>query len=269
MPVVVKFGGELLEVAAHRRAMAAMLAGVSVPLVVVHGGGREIDAALARAGLQKRQVDGLRVTDAPTMAVVVEVLAGAVNTQLVAAIAAAGGRPVGLTGADAGLVLVERAAPHEAVHGGLVDLGLVGQPVGSGRPALVDDLLAAGYLPVLCSIGMSADGALLNVNADTLAGHVAARLQASRLVIAGTTAGVLDGHGRTIRDLPVEAARALITSGVASAGMIAKLRACCDAIASGVGEVFLVDGREAATVASLLSANTAGADALPGTRMVA
>ena len=269
MPTLVKFGGELLEPPARRRALAGVLAAAAVPLVVVHGGGREIDAALDRAGIARRQVDGLRVTDGPTMQVVVEVLAGAVNTQLVAAIAAAGGRPVGLTGADAGLVIVERAAAHQAVDGTVVDLGLVGQPVGQGRPALLDDLVAAGYLPVVCSIGMSGDGTLFNVNADTLAGHLAARLRVSRLVIAGATAGVLDEAGRTIPHLDVGQARALVGAGVASAGMIAKLRACCEALAAGVRDVVLVDGREANTIASLLSAATAGSDDLPATRMVA
>lgn len=268
---LVKFGGELLEQPARLSALAAVLARASAraPLAVVHGGGREIDAALARAGIAKRQVDGLRVTDEATMSIVVEVLAGAVNTRLVAAIAAAGGRAVGLTGADAGLAPVEKAAPHAAVDGTIVDLGLVGRPIGEGPPALLRDLIEAGYLPVVCSIGVGRDGTLFNVNADTLAGHLAARLSVRRLVIAGATPGVLDEAGRTVTRLDRAGADAMVRSGVASAGMIAKLRACTAALAAGVGEVVLVDGREPATLASILDAPEGDTTPLPGTRMVA
>src|SRR5688572_19647737 len=118
-------------------------------LVVVHGGGREIDAALATAGIPKRQVDGLRVTDAATLDVVVSVLAGAINTRLVAAVRKAGGRPVGLTGADAAVATVRRAAPITSVAGPRVDLGLVGSPIDDGAPDLITDLLAGGYVPIV------------------------------------------------------------------------------------------------------------------------
>ncbi len=268
--IVVKFGGELLDEAVRLAAVARTLAQAATraALVVVHGGGREIDAALARAGIAKRQVDGLRLTDTATRDVVVEVLAGAVNTRLVAAIGAAGGRAVGLTGADATLVTVEKAPPHPTVDGRTVDLELVGQPVGEGRPALVVDLVERGYLPVICSIGVDATGTLYNVNADTMAAHLAARLRAVRLVIAGATAGVLDEAGQTIRDLDRAAADRLVRSGVASAGMIAKLRACRDALDAGVSEIVLVDGRDAATVAAVLESREAAAT-LPATRMVA
>jgi acetylglutamate kinase len=268
---LVKFGGELLEQPDRLAAIARVLAQSAQRsrLVVIHGGGREIDAALARAGIAKRQVDGLRVTDAPTMSVVVEVLAGAVNTRFVAAIAAAGGRAVGLTGADGSIAVVERAAPHAAIDGSTVDLGLVGQPVDEGTPALLRDLITDGYLPVVCSIGLGRDGELYNVNADTLAGHLAARLGVRRLVIAGATPGVLDQAGATVPELNRAGAEAMVRSGAASAGMVAKLRACAAALAGGVEEVVMVDGREASTLAALLDAPTGGRMSLPGTRMVA
>ena len=268
---LVKFGGELLEQPEHLASLASMLAGVAerTRLAVVHGGGREIDAALARIGVPKRQVDGLRVTDEQTMAVVVEVLAGAVNTRFVAAITAAGGRAVGLTGADAGLAVVEKAAPHLAVDGRTVDLGLVGQPIGDGTPALLRDLVSAGYLPVICSIGVGRDGTLFNVNADMLAGHLAARLQVRRLVIAGATPGVLDSRGQTVSLLDRAGAEAMVQSGIASAGMIAKLRASIAALAAGVEDVVLVDGRDAKALASILEARSGDRTSLPGTRMVA
>jgi acetylglutamate kinase len=268
---LVKFGGELLEQGDRRQALAAVLARAAERgrLVVVHGGGREIDAVLGRAGIAKRQVDGLRVTDEATMGVVVEVLAGAVNTRFVAAICAAGGRAVGLTGADGRLAMVDKAPPHRAVDGSLVDLGRVGVPIDDGTPALLRDLVTGGYLPVVCSIGLGRDGALYNVNADTLAGHLAARLAVRRLVIAGATAGVLDESGATVARLDRAGAARLVASGVASAGMIAKLRAAAAAIDGGVEEVLMVDGREPETLAALLYAPTGGRTPLPGTRMVA
>ena len=246
---LVKFGGELLEQPERLAALAAMLtrAAERTRLAVVHGGGREIDAALARIGVPKRQVDGLRITDEQTMGVVVEVLAGAVNTRFVAAITAAGGRAVGLTGADAGLAMVEKAALHVAVDGQTVDLGLVGEP-DRGRAAGV----AAGP-----GDGRLSAGRLQHRRRDTTARCSTstpirwlaiwpAACRCGSLVIAGATPGVLDGSGQTVAHLDRAGAEAMVQSGVASAGMIAKLRASMAALAAGVEEVVLVDGRDAA-----------------------
>lgn len=267
-PTLVKFGGELLEQPERIAGMAAALsrAARGIPLVVVHGGGREIDAAVRRAGLTREQVDGIRITDAATLEVVVSVLAGIVNTRFVAAIGAAGGRAVGLTGVDAGLALVEPAPPHVTSNGRTVDLGRVGRPVGTGPVPLIADLLASGYLPVVASLAADAAGTVYNVNADTLAAHLAVRLDVARMVIAGATAGVLDETGRTIPVLDSGRTEALVRAGVASAGMVAKLRACSDALAGGVQEIVLVDGREPAVLEAALTASPA---ALPATRMVA
>ncbi len=247
-PVVVKFGGELLEGPERVAALAAMLAKLSrtTAPVIVHGGGREIDAALARVGIAKRQVDGLRITDEPTLEIVVGVLAGLVNTRLVAALGAAGVRAVGLTGADSGIGRVKAAPPHMATSGATVDLGRVGEPVGREKPALLLDLCRKGYVPVISSIGASRDGQLFNVNADTLAAHLAGRLNSPRLVIAGATAGVFDHDGSTIADMTFGDVDALVGGGGATAGMIAKLDACRGAIESGVREVFVADGNDLA-----------------------
>jgi acetylglutamate kinase len=268
---VLKLGGELLEEPGRLRELAAAIARAAavVRLVVVHGGGREIDAALKRAGILKRQVDGVRVTDEATLGVVVEVLAGAINTRLVAAINAAGGRAVGLTGADAGVGIVDAAPPHTGVDGTVTDLGYVGRPTACGPPRLLSDLGADGYLPVVASIGMRVDGALFNVNADTMAADVAARLGAARLVIAGATPGVLDEHGRTIAQLDRSAAGALIASGTASAGMVAKLRACQDAVGNGAAEVLLMDGRSAQVIETVLTEADSRRAGNSLTRMVA
>ncbi len=269
--IVLKLGGELLEDPERMQGIARAIAATSrtARLVVIHGGGREIDAALARAGLSKRQVDGLRITDEATLGIVVEVLAGVVNTRFVAAINAAGRAAVGLTGADASLVVVRRAEPHTGVDGAVTDLGEVGYPVGGGPMPLLEHLTAAGYVPVVASIAADGQGALFNVNADTLAAHIAGRLGAGTLVIAGATPGVLDAAGRTIPALDGESRRQLIASGVASAGMVAKLRACEDALAHGAREVVLLDGRDPSALAALLAGGTAEAPGNLTTRMVA
>ncbi len=249
-PVVVKFGGELLEQPDRLSTVVGAMARVSrrTPLVVVHGGGKEIDAALKGAGIEKRQVDGLRITDDRTLEVVVGVLAGSINTRLVAALGAAGVKAVGLTGADASCGLSEVAPPHRSVDGLTVDLGRVGVPTAAADPTLLTTLLDGGFVPVVASIGVTAEGRLLNVNADTFAGRVAERLEARRLVVAGTTAGVLDDRGATVAALEPADIERLIGSGTATAGMIAKLRACEQALAGGVRDVVIVDGRDAAAL---------------------
>lgn len=243
-PTVVKLGGELLETPERLAGLASTLADAARnrPLIVAHGGGREIDASLAVAGIPKRQVDGLRVTDDATLSVVVSVLAGSINTRFVAAINAAGGQAVGLTGADAGVTPVEPMPPFRTASGEMVSLGRVGQPVGDGTPRLIDHLLAGRFVPVVASIGAGHDGALYNVNADTMAADLAARTGAARLIVAGTSNGVLDGSGRTIPTLGPDEENRLIASGTVNAGMLAKLRACRAALGSGVAEVFIVNG---------------------------
>ncbi len=245
-PFVLKLGGELLEQPADLERIARSIASLAerTSLVVVHGGGREIDAALATAGIEKQQVDGLRVTDARTLDVVVAVLAGAINTRLVAAIRKAGARPVGLTGADAAVATMKRSAPIASVAGPKVDLGLVGSPINNGSPQLLTDLLARGYVPVVACIGATRDGQLLNVNADTLAAHLASALGARRLVIAGGTSGVLDESGQTIERLDSRGAARMIKAGTANKGMVAKLEACRAALRRGVGDVVIANGRD-------------------------
>ena len=182
------------------------------------------------------------ITDAATLETVVSVLAGRTNTAFVAALHAAGLRAVGLTGADAGIGRSLKAPVFTTTKGAQVDLGLVGQPA-DGPVTLLQDLLALGYVPVVASIGVDDEGALLNVNADTLAGYLAGALQAERLVIAGATAGVLDEQGETVPSLTLEQIDAMIASGTAHSGMVAKLAACRHALAAGAGSVAVVTGR--------------------------
>jgi acetylglutamate kinase len=267
-PVVLKFGGELLDDPSRLAttvAAVARIAGGGTPLVIVHGGGKEIDAAMKIAGIEKRQVDGLRITDEATLDVVVPVLAGTVNTRFVAALTTAGVAAVGLTGADGACGLSDPAPPHRTVDGRVVDLGRVGIPTERADMRLLVTLVEQGFVPVIACIGLATDGRLFNVNADTLAGHLAARLGARRLVIAGTTPGVLDGRGATMPQLDTPTIARLLSDGTATAGMIAKLRACDHALAAGVDDVLIVDGRDDDT----LTAAVRDAAPVTGTRLVA
>ena len=254
-PVVLKLGGELIESADRLAAIGKVIrqAAKERPLIVVHGGGREIDASLAQVGIPKRQVDGLRVTDPETLEIVVSVLAGSINTRFVAAINAAGGRAIGLTGADAGVAPVKKAALHKATSGDSVDLGMVGTPVNTAAaPELLTLLCNAGFVPVIACVSASKEGQLFNVNADTLAGSLASRVKAKRLVIAGATAGVLDKRGQTIPRLNKTHIAKLVTSGTANAGMVAKLNAC-EAALAGASSVVIIDGRDARRIAKAVA----------------
>ncbi|HUF47356.1 MAG TPA: acetylglutamate kinase [Vicinamibacterales bacterium] len=257
-PLVVKLGGELLETAEGRARIAAALSAITRPLVVVHGGGRAVDAACDRQGIRPQKVDGLRVTDDATLDVVVSVLGGLANTQLVAALVAVGVPAVGLSGVDAGFGRADRVAPQPTRSGSLVDLGHVGDPV-QPDTTLVRVLLENGFVPVVASLGVSEHAQVLNVNADVMACRLAAGLPLADLVIVGATAGVLDLAGRTIDSLDLDGIDAILADGTATAGMVAKLRACRAALTGGVSGIRLVDGRTIGATQAL--------DGAPGTRL--
>jgi acetylglutamate kinase len=263
--LVLKLGGELLESPAQRTAIAALASRLapSRPLVLIHGGGRAIDAELARRQIAPRKVDGLRITDAATLEAVVAVLGGSANTDLVAALVAGGVRGVGLTGVDAGLGRAVRSAAHVATTGATVDLGLVGDPI-DADPALLRVLVDAGYVPVIASLGLEAHPAasapvVLNVHADVMACRVAAALGDADLVIAGGTPGVLGDDGVSIARLDAAGIDEVIARGTATAGMVAKLLACRAALEAGVASIRLIDGRGLD--------GTHGVDAAPGTTL--
>lgn len=266
MTTVLKLGGELLEDAGAVARAAGAIARQAArgPLVVVHGGGRAIDADLRLRGLEPRFVDGLRITDGPALDAAIGVLAGRTNTALVAALGATGVRAVGLTGADDRVGLSSRADRFRSVAGDDVDLGLVGEPLGTDM-SLLRDLLALGYVPVVASIGVTAGGDLLNVNADTLAGHLAAALGAGALIVAGGTAGVLDENGMTVPRLSAAEMDTMIATGAAHSGMIAKLAACRVAMAAGVARVTIVTGRDGQDYAGAAGTRLHGATPAPET----
>ncbi|MFI5177416.1 MAG: acetylglutamate kinase [Vicinamibacterales bacterium] len=249
-PLVLKFGGELLETADQRAPIAAGAASSASqrPLAIDHGGSRAIDAELGRRGIAPKKVDGLRVTDSATLDVVVAVLAGTANTELVAALVAAGVAAVGLTGVDAGLGRATRVAAHRSTTGAVVDLGSVGDP-SDVDASLIELLLVHGYVPVIASLGVDGGAArttpaILNVNADVMACRLASSLAESDLVIAGATPGVLDDRGEPLPTLDTDGIDALVAAGTATLGMVAKLEACRAALLEGVASIRIVDGRQ-------------------------
>ncbi len=252
-PVVVKFGGELLEQPDRLSTVVSAMARVRRPRAARHRPWRRQGdrrrAERARASRSGRSTASASPTTA-TLDVVVGVLAGSINTRLVAALGAAGLRAVGLTGADGSCGLSDVAPPHRSVDGRTVDLGRVGVPSARRRRrAWSGRCSTGGFVPVIASIGVTAEGQLLNVNADTFAGRLAERLEARRLVVAGHD-GRRAGRSRARRSPCSKLAdiQRLIGSGTATAGMIAKLRACEEALANGVGDVVIVDGRDAAAL---------------------
>ncbi|APD49084.1 MULTISPECIES: acetylglutamate kinase [Synechococcaceae] len=238
--VVVKYGGAAMVNEALREAVfrdLALLACVGLQPVVVHGGGPEINQWLSRMSIEPRFVDGLRVTDAETMDVVEMVLVGRVNKQIVNGLNRLGGRAVGLCGSDGGLV--EARVLGDGSH------GLVGD-VAAVNPDVLTPLLENGYIPVISSVAANPQGQSHNINADTVAGELAAALQAEKLILLTDTPGILrhrDDPGSLLRQLSLSEARELIASGVVDGGMTPKTECCIRALAQGVGAAHIVDGR--------------------------
>jgi len=253
--VVIKYGGHAMGESAVAKQFAAdvvLLKLMGVNPVVVHGGGPQISAMLDKAGVKSSFVDGLRVTDRDTMQVAEMVLSGAVNKEIAHWITMAGRkadvRGIGLSGKDAGLLTVEktrrtRRDPDSMIEHE-VDLGFVGEPT-KVDPKLVRRLLEsdADWVPVIAPIGVAEDGQTYNVNADTVAGAVAASLDAKRMLLLTDVAGVKGPDGEIIRQMTVAEARSLIADGVATGGMIPKLETAIAAVESGVEAVVILDGR--------------------------
>jgi acetylglutamate kinase len=213
----------------------AFLKQVGINPIVVHGGGPQIGQMLQRLGIKSSFVNGLRVTDEATLEVVEMVLAGTVNKQLAAQISAAGGRAVGISGKDGGLIRARKLTKNG-------DLGFVGEPEGIDGHVL-DTFRQSDIIPVIAPIGVGADGATYNINADTVAGAIAASVKAARFLLLTDVAGVLDGEERLMPELTAAQARSLIAAGIVSGGMTPKVETCLDAVAGGVEAAVIVDGR--------------------------
>jgi len=235
--VVVKFGGHAMtndELAAQFASDMSLLQSLGLRPVVVHGGGPQIGEMLKRLEIESNFVNGLRVTDAPTMEVVEMVLCGKLNKKIASAINAAGGRAIGLSGKDDALVTARRKLEP--------DLGLVGEPHGVNS-ALLTTLLDEGVVPVIAPVATGEGGASYNVNADTMAGVIASALDAKQLLLLTDVAGVLDGAGELMPKLSTAAAKQLTEDGTATGGMIPKLGTAIDAVRGGTGSAVIMDGR--------------------------
>ena len=251
--VVIKYGGHAMGEEALAKLFAAdavLLKLVGVHPVVVHGGGPQISAMLERAGVKSTFVDGLRVTDAPTMEVAEMVLSGAINKEIASWITQAGAtadvRGVGLSGKDGRLITAVKTSRRKAAADSdePVDLGYVGEP-SRIDPKLIEDLINSDddYVPVVAPIGVSEAGETYNINADTVAGALAVALRAKRMLLLTDVAGVLDSRGELIREMTLAQARAAIADGVVKGGMIPKLETAIAAVEGGVEAVVILDGR--------------------------
>ena len=245
--IVIKLGGSAMEDADALRATlqdVVFMATVGLRPILVHGGGKPIDRAMAAAGLQPRKILGRRYTDDATLDIVVRVLREEINASIVADIRQLGGRAVGLHGGSLQSLFGEQ---HflEAEDGERIDLGRVGK-VSRVDLDLLTDLCAAGIVPVIPSLAIDANEGWLNVNADTAAAAVAANLQAEKLVLLTDTPGILldrKDENSLVRSLDAEGCRDLIARRVIDEGMIPKVEACLDSLRAGVKKTHMIDGR--------------------------
>ncbi len=246
--VVIKFGGHAMGDAALADAFAqdiVYLKQSGVNPIVVHGGGPQIAAMLKKLEIKSDFVQGLRVTDKPTVEVVEMVLAGAINKEIVSAINRQGGKAVGICGKDANLMVAKRITHLPDPDSNLlkaIDIGYVGDPL-EVNPHIVDVISKSDLIPVIAPVASSREGETLNVNADTFASALAARMKAKRLLLLTDVAGVLDKDKNLITRLTIEEARALIKDGTINGGMIPKIEGCIEVVEAGVEAVVIIDGR--------------------------
>lgn len=249
--LVIKYGGHAMVDADLSAAFArdvVLLKALGINPVIVHGGGPQIGAMLDKLGIATEFKDGLRVTDDATMEVVEMVLSGPINKTIVRAINQAGGKAVGLAGSDGALIRARKAAPPRYASDSNIeqasDLGFVGEPE-SVDTAVLEALFNAddALIPVVAPVGVGADGARYNINADTVAGALATALGASRLILLTDVAGVLDKSGELIREVPRSEVAKLIKDGTAAGGMIPKLETAANSVEHGVGAAVILDGR--------------------------
>ena len=236
--IVIKYGGNAMEDDALKSSFArdvVLLKLVGLNPVIVHGGGPQIDDLLARLGKGREFVDGMRVTDAETMKVVEMVLGGAVNKEIVALINQHGGRAIGVTGKDDGLIRARKLV-------GKKDLGFVGE-VAAVRPEAIKHLEDGGFIPVIAPIGIDDAGQSYNINADLVAGKIATVLKAEKLILLTNTAGVLGADGKVLTGLTYQQVDELIAKGVISGGMLPKIGTALDAVKGGVRSAHIIDGR--------------------------
>ncbi|OZB36727.1 MAG: acetylglutamate kinase [Halothiobacillus sp. 15-55-196] len=247
--IVIKFGGNAMVDEDLQDAFArdiVLLKQVGLNPVVVHGGGPQINQLLEKLGKQGEFIQGMRVTDRETMDVVQMVLGGLVNKDIVALINRHGGRAVGLTGRDAGLVRARKLKVSrqtaDMLEPEIIDIGHVGE-VASIDPSILNLLESKDFIPVIAPIGVGEDGAAYNINADVVASKIAQVLGAEKLLLLTNTAGVLDKEGKLLTGLSARDVEALIENGTIYGGMLPKIDFALDAVRGGVKTVQIIDGR--------------------------
>jgi acetylglutamate kinase len=261
--VVVKYGGHAMGDEALGEFFAqdvVLLKQVGINPIVVHGGGPQIGQMLDRLKIKSSFVDGLRVTDRETVEIVEMVLSGSINKQIVSSINAVGGLAIGLSGKDAGLiraVKLERRHESDSHIEKVLDLGFVGEPRRINAKVL-ETFERSDIIPVIAPIGVGEDGATYNINADTVAGAVAAAVKAARLLLLTDVTGVLDKEKRLLTELTSGDALGLIADGTIQGGMIPKIETCLDAVEGGVEAAVIIDGRVPHAILLELFAEGAG-----------
>ncbi|MFQ5755950.1 MAG: acetylglutamate kinase [Acidiferrobacterales bacterium] len=248
--LIIKYGGNAMVDEHLKQGFArdvVLMKHVGMNPVVVHGGGPQIGEFLQRLGKETRFVDGLRVTDRETMDVVEMVLGGLVNKEIVSLISQHGGKAVGLSGKDGGLIrakklVMDRPGNKENLPSEIIDIGHVGE-VHTIDPELVALLDTGDFIPVIAPIGVGNDGQTYNINADSVAGKLAITLQAEKLILLTNTPGILDKEGTLLTGLSAKEIDTLIGDGTIQGGMLPKVRCALDAVNSGVRAAHIIDGR--------------------------
>jgi acetylglutamate kinase len=262
--IVVKYGGHAMGDSAGGTMFAediVLLKQVGMNPIVVHGGGPQIGDMLKRLKIKSEFIDGLRVSDEATVEIVEMVLSGSINKEIVTAINTAGGLAVGLSGKDASLIRAKklertRRDPDSNIEK-VLDLGFVGEPVAINAEVL-ELFRNSNIIPVIAPIGVGEHGETYNINADTVAGAVAAAMKAKRFLLLTDVEGVLDKHKRLVHQLTISEAEALIADGTISGGMIPKVATCLEAVIGGVEAAVIIDGRTAHAILLELFAEGAG-----------
>jgi len=245
--IVIKYGGNAMTEDALKASFArdvVLMKAVGMHPVVVHGGGPQIGKVLEKLGKKSEFIQGMRVTDRETMDVVEMVLGGLVNKEIVSMIDQHGGKAVGLTGKDGGLIRARKMMldSQDKKSAEKIDIGYVGEVQGID-PRIVSMLENSAVIPVIAPIGMGDDGETYNINADVVAGKLAITLKAEKLVLLTNTSGVLDKEGGVLASLNVKQVNALIADGTISGGMLPKVNYALDAVLSGVKSAHIIDGR--------------------------
>ena len=246
---VIKYGGNAMidEDLKHGFARDVVLMRyIGINTVIVHGGGPQIARTMERMGKKSTFVSGQRVTDEETMDIVEMVLGGKVNKEIVNLINQAGGRAVGLTGKDGGLIQAKKLKmsrrSEETGDTEIIDIGLVGE-VTEVRPGALEALEKAGFIPVIAPVGVGSQGETYNINADLVAGAVAGALKAEKLILLTDQAGILDNDKNLIPSLNKKKAESMVKAGTVSGGMLPKTRSCFEALEAGCSKVHIIDGR--------------------------